>query len=539
MAKFVAIDLDTYLGYNFLTKQYFIVNKNTTTYRTEAEEIEKVLKIVAPNDTFHTVEWLKNYAKEFEELETLAYTISDTGAYISTIQINSYSDYPIELNAEKNKLYIKNTNIVFDLSLNEARSSRISVIQAYYKEHLGLDLSTIDLTDIYNFMINTYTPYVYNLILDTTTDPIYYSNSFACSNWTGKGKSTYQADVNPNEEFSLETIAYIVNVNSSTRAITLSDTIPDTITIGTTISVSNATTILDTYTYSADGNYTVSSIDTDTNTIYTKETISGSYTYNYPIAYLITSSVNIESIDRDTSTVTLTSTVPDSIQVGDIIYIEGTQQTIEGETVSCDGEYIVGNINDNTITLQSQPNTNYTYSTGSYPTISKRLFIGNIESIEKPSSVSTYNITLTSTPQQTLSINAHIVVFYDNSNTYYTINSVEANILTCTYLSGTLKSYTVNYPLLQIPVPYSNILLSVTTSTDEAKLPTGEFMLDDFNQCQEYLGLLDGNTLPTDSVYAKLGAEVGAEDIQIVYRELTPIPVNFLGLYSQVYASEE
>ena len=123
---------------------------------------------------------------------------------------------------------------------------------------------------IYNFMINTYTPYVYNLILDTTTDPIYYSNSFACSNWTGKGKSTYQADVNPNEEFSLETIAYIVNVNSSTRAITLSDTIPDTITIGTTISVSNATTILDTYTYSADGNYTVSSIDTDTNTIYTQ-----------------------------------------------------------------------------------------------------------------------------------------------------------------------------------------------------------------------------------------------------------------------------
>ena len=131
MAKFVLIDADTYLGYNFLIKQYFVVNKNTTTYRTEAEEIRKVLEIVAPDDTSHTVEWLESYAKAFEELETLSYTLSDTGAYISTVQINSYYDYPIELNAEKKKLLIRNTNIVFDLTLNEPVTTRISVMQAY------------------------------------------------------------------------------------------------------------------------------------------------------------------------------------------------------------------------------------------------------------------------------------------------------------------------------------------------------------------------------------------------------------------------
>lgn len=535
MAKFIRIDSDTFLGYNYLTKEFFINNKNTITYRTQASEIRKVLLILAPNDTVHTVEWLNNYAEQLEPLTSLAYTIYDTGAYIATVQINSYSDYPLTLNPEKKKLYIMNTNIIFDLTLSQSRSSRVQIIQAYYKEHLGLDLTIQELSAIYDFLISYYKPHVYNSISDIATTPLCYSNIFACSNYTGQEKSVYQAELNPNQEFTYSTIASITNADSATNTITLSGVIPSSLKEGDTIKITNATTVLDTYTYTADGEYTIASLDIANNTIITKEALTGSYTYNYPIASLVSSSVNITNIYRDTSTIVLTELVPNTIQVGDIIYISGTQQTIEGETISCDGEYVVGSINSNTITVQEQPNTNYTYSDGAYPTISKRNTIGKVYSISETADTNVYNIQLTNTPQQSLSENAHIVVTYNNTETYYTINSIEESSILCAYMSGTLTSYEVDYPLLQVPVPYTNILLSVTSTTNKEVMPLGEFMLDNFEQCIDYLNLLTGNTLPTESVYAQIGAEVGQEEVTIV----EGIPTSFLGLFTAVYPNKE
>lgn len=539
MAKVITVDKDTYIGYNFLIKQFFVVNKNTTTYRDTSTEIKKVLDIVAP-DNVVSVNFLDEYANQLETLDHLYYTLYDTGSHISTIQFNSYDEYPLTLDAEKQKLYIMNTNIIFDLTLNEARASRINIIQSYYKEHLGLSLTSTELTAVYNTLINTYIPHVYNVVDDTTditTSPVYFSNTFAVSNFTNKGKSTYQAELNPNQLYNFPTIAYIVNANSSTNAITLSSTVPNTLFTGSTIVVENATTVLDTYTYSADGTYTIASIDTDTNIIYTKEALSGSYTYNYPILYSISTSVSITDIDRYTSTVTLAEPTPDTIQTGDIVYIEGTQQSVEGETVTADGEYIVGNVQENSITLQSLPNASYTYTEGTYPTLTKRIPIGNIQSIASPSidTPNIYTITLTSTPEQTLTVNSKVVISYNNSYTYYSINSIEENVITCTYMSGTLTEYTVNYPLLQVPEPYEEILVSVTSSTNEKILPVGEFMVDNFNQCKEYLGLLEGNTLPTDSVYANIGAEVG-KSIEV---EGLEFPIEFKGFFSVVYPDKE
>ena len=168
MSRIIPIDSDTYIGYNYLIKKYFINNRDTITYRESSTEAKRVLDIVAPDNVI-TIEILNTLARDLEVLNTLSYTLSDTGAYISTVQLNDYEDYPIELRSETNKLLIRNTNVVFDLTLNEARNSRITVIQSYYKEHLGLDLTFQQLTLIYNFMINTYNPYVYNLILDTPT----------------------------------------------------------------------------------------------------------------------------------------------------------------------------------------------------------------------------------------------------------------------------------------------------------------------------------------------------------------------------------
>ena len=102
MSRIKQVDIDTSVGYNYLIKKYFINNKNTTTYRITIEDTKEVLDIVAPSNSI-TPEILEALANEYEELSTLSYTLSDTGAYISTIQINDYVDYPIELRAEKNK----------------------------------------------------------------------------------------------------------------------------------------------------------------------------------------------------------------------------------------------------------------------------------------------------------------------------------------------------------------------------------------------------------------------------------------------------
>ena len=532
MSRAIIVDSDTSIGYNYLIKKYFITNKNITTYRESATESKRVLDIVAPNNSI-TVEQLTILAEDFETLKSLSYTLSDTGSNITTIQINDYTEYPIELNVENKKLYIRNTNLVFDLTLNEARSSRVAILQAYYKEHLGLNISSQELLLIYNLLISTYTPSVYNLILDTSTTPIYYSNSFACSNFNNKGKLTYQCDFNPYGEFIQETIANIVNVNSSLNSITLSASIPSILKVGDKVIVKNATTVQDTYSYSADGEYTIKSIDTNTNTLYTNEPVQGSYTYNYPLASLVTTSTEIAEISRDTSTITLESTVPYNIQVGDIIYVTGTQQEIEGESVTCDGEYIVGSIENNTIVVQTPPPTNYTRSTGEYPILSKRLTLGNIESISSSTEPNTYNITFIEEPLQPLSVNAQFVIVYNNTETFYSIEEFNNNTIKGLYLSGTLTSYNVQYPILQIPVSKPNFLISITTSTNEAIMPVGEFMVDNFTQCQEYIGLLAGSIIPPNSVYTKLGQEIG-ESISI---EGLP-EITFLGIYSQVYTTE-
>ena len=687
MSRIRQVDIDTYIGYNYLIEKYFISNKNTMTYRATTEEAKAVLDIVAPNNSI-TLEILEALANDYETLSSISYTLSDTGAYISTIQINDYADYPIELRAETNKLIIRNTNIVFDLMLNEDKGTRVAIMQAYFREHLGLSLTMTELIAIYDFMLNTYKPYVYPLILETNTTPIYYSNSFACSNFNNTGKSTYQCDLNPYEQYNNTVIENIglINADSATNTLTFSNTIPDTLKVGDTIIIEGATTVLDTYTYTADGTYTIKTINN--NTIVTKEGLTGSYTYNYPLVYLTNSEMDIESIDRDTSTVTVTNNVPNSVQVGDIVYIKGTEQRVEGISVNCDGEYTIGSISGNTFTTQTPPPTSYTYIP--QPIAYTKLVVSTIESVIKeqsaivtsqtPSgivansliyidipegfkgmytvesvdylnktiylkeqppadytkplnppyatysfltslgtveSISSSRITLTTTPVSvpnsstilvtynntetlyayiskdgnTLTCNyisgeltyyykqemptatkrvyigeaqsiqreetsgtlspyfyitlnsieggiipyTELLVIYNNTETHFITLSISNNTIYCQYLYGSLTEYEVNYPNICVPTPYPEIFISVTASSNEETFPIGEFMVDDFSQCKAYIGLLEGNTIPPDSVYAKLGTEVGSEEVIISISGESPYILNYLGLYSQVY----
>ena len=46
---------------------------------------------------------------------------------------------PICIDCEKSKLYIMNTEIIFDLTLTEGRRNRLDIMQLYYRDTLGLD----------------------------------------------------------------------------------------------------------------------------------------------------------------------------------------------------------------------------------------------------------------------------------------------------------------------------------------------------------------------------------------------------------------
>ena len=125
------------VGYNFKDKYYYVTNTGTSdtkyiTKRSTAEETYNVLEVVASETTspLPTVEEIKALSTTYETLKSLSYTWSDTGSYISTIQINDYEENPITLNAEKSKLYIMNSNTIYDLSLFEDNTvNRYEVIE--------------------------------------------------------------------------------------------------------------------------------------------------------------------------------------------------------------------------------------------------------------------------------------------------------------------------------------------------------------------------------------------------------------------------
>ena len=84
--------------------------------RDTATKTKAVLDIVAPDNTI-TVETLQGLKANPEHLTDVYYTWSDEGDYIHTVQLNTYNDYPLTIDLISKKLYIMNTELIFDLTL--------------------------------------------------------------------------------------------------------------------------------------------------------------------------------------------------------------------------------------------------------------------------------------------------------------------------------------------------------------------------------------------------------------------------------------
>ena len=461
MTRKITIDSDTSISYIYKDKLFEVENKGTITQRkaTGTTEVEiresaqnafNVLQIVTeqqtPIDTTGkvvNVDRLVKLTKTDELLNALSYTYDNTGTYIKTIQFNDYVEYPLVLEAEKGKLYIMNTDFIYDLSLNIEPLRYVADICNFYESHLGLVLYNKTISDknleakylypkvLYDLLTSYYTPNTrYSNTVNTTiqkdtqNDTLKYTNTIYSSNYKGEFPLSYTLTLNPNNKLIPDTTheAHIIQLQEN--IITLTDTVPNYIHIGDTLQLTNVITIVNGTEYSADGNYTVT--DIQDNTITVDRNFSTPYVYEPPTLNICGYKTSIHEISREDNSITLTGNVPDMYLIGDTITVEGTKAAINGQDYSLDGEYTISDVQGHKIIVEEQPLTNYPYGeteAPSTPYVYKTIQAGLIQDI-------TNNvITLEANPIQTLTNSDPVYVRYQDSHVEYaTATSIDENM---------------------------------------------------------------------------------------------------------------
>lgn len=523
--RYIDIDTDTRVGYNFLKSKYYVTNKGTTTYRSTIEEIQKVLHALEITDIEDST--LEEFYTSIENLTDIYYTWSDTGSYIHTIQFNDYKDFPLVLDCEKARIYIMNSTIVFNLTVNEsARNVRVPYLCSWYLSKLGLNITREDMLTFYNLLYSFFTPTVYTLIEPQTeqqelTD-LTYSDTFKLSNFSETSKIVYSGTQNPLNLTTYSNIGDITSIDSVTQTITTTTPIT-TLQVGDKINISNATTTIDETPYSADGTYTIFTLTN--NQIVVEESIPVSYQFQYMKCSLVSSLSDIDEISRDNRTITLQHQVPNSIFTGDTIYIQGTTITTEhGEEISCNGIYTISSIHNKDIVVEEEIPTNYTGSTGQ---LYKLLPLGNITSISSNTIHLQDEITLTNLQGSTIQ-----VLSPDNEVQSYIVSNAVTNTIQVT---TTIENYTPDYPLLREPQPSSEVEINVLESLIEDVFPVGEFILDNFTQAQDYVFTVRPYGITPIPNYI---AEQLYNKVPTTYPITTTVGITsmkLLGLYSRVY----
>lgn len=514
--RYIDIDTDTRIGYNYIKGSYYITNKGYTTYRTTVQEIQSILN--AMNITNIQDSEILALREEIEQVHDIYFTWDDTGSYIRTIQFNDHTYFPLEIDCTKKKIYIRNSNVVYDLDINESmRLVRVPYFCSFYAARVGLQVSNKDMTYFYSLLHSYYTPTVYNQI-NKAGDTIYYGDTFLLSNFNNKSKVVYHGVYNALKGINYSNAASIESIEASPDIITLTEA-NTSIVKGSKIQVINTPNIEG---YNADGYYTVSKV-TD-NALKVSETIPVSYTTPYNTCSIVAEELTITSISREDQTITLSEDVPNTILIGDKITLEGTSTTTPYETVSCDGTYTVFNIEGDTITTQESLPTNYSEGSG---TLFKGIFIGNVLFQEENL------ITLTRAALKTANEGDTIIV--KDSEGYvkgkYTAVSAATDTIT---VEETLEPFTQEYPVLKLGEPSTETLIG-TTYSEVSSFPTGDFLLDTFEQAASYIGTIgEGVPVPTASIKENIYKEVPST-YSIEETDTGITNMKLLGLYSYVY----
>ena len=515
------------VGFNYPKNKFYVTNKDTTTYRTTIEDTLDVLQTLGIDEiTEAQLEFLRD---NWETLDKIYYTWDKTGSFIHSIQFNDWHDYPIIMDCHKAKMYIQNSTTIFDLDTAEsAEIVRIPLIFNFFQQTLGIEISTNILLAVYNMLLSYYNPeaisslYKKYFLTHRCTNQIAprseddkdkearYTGIFQTSNFDNNNPVEYTCTNDPLNNPIPVHIGNIGSINADTNTITLTKPLevidPYTIEVGSKIIVVGASTIVDEETYTLDGTYTISEINSDRTVIVTDETFPTSYDYPYNTCYVLDEApYTISSISRDNNTITVT-TSPDTILVGDTVTVIGADINTTFEDITLDGRYTVSSINkvDNLyeIGVEELIATNFT---GTGATLNKEIFISNIT--EATTSSITLLTKISSLPEKILNnlVGATVSIYNQKLNIREEaiVSSVsrETNVLT---LNMSIHEDMEEFPELQYPTPNPDTSIEVVSSIDTEIMPTGTFIVDDFNEVVLYLSLLKDNknnvipTLPTE-----------------------------------------
>ena len=549
--RIIPIDDDTCVKFDYEKKIYIIENKKTTTTRTSAVNTKYVLDIVAPDNTI-TVEDLNNLATEIIEITDIYYTWEDTGSYIKTVQFDDYAQYPLTVDAERKKLYIMNSPVIFDLELNVEIRHRLEQTRAFYLDTLGLNINLRELRALYctltNYVYNehdlvhpyTYTPNCYNVIEEVGTEEdntysLIYSDTLKLHDYLHRAKADYTCTLNPNKQYTKTKLADILRIEGN--AITLSTTVPTEIHVGSKITLTNTATTVDTTTYSADGTYTVK--DTEANIIYTTENLPSNFAVEFPILNIVAYANPIQEISREKQCITLTNPATDFL-VGDKIIVRGATVTTEYETLQLDGIYSIIGIEYNKVYVEELPLTNYT------PTEPYTAYTYKPIPILSITSITNNILTVAEDIPTTLTVGTAVVETKQDDNMtdlqYATVTGIDQS--SHTVVLDTAWEDNVQHPgVLNKPIPYPNVLTEVADSKNTEVLPNGDFMLDDQEQAIDYLKLLlPEQILPNYENLNNLGnfdnCGKAVSEYYIIHVEDIELTMTCLGLYSKNYKEQ-
>ena len=529
------------VGYNYPLQQYYITNKETTTYRTTLEDIRDVLNTLDITTTDITDTELNTFKNNYETLFNTYYTWEDTGLYIKALQFNEWHDYPLIIDCEKATLYIKNSTTIFNIDTNESLRLIITpTLCNFYKDTLGLEIDTHVMYSYCLLLLSYYSPSRKDVQLlynpkcvniieqkeedDDTTD-YYYTNEFKAVSFDSKAPSTYTCYNNPLNQFNYTPIGNIIALTDNKITLTESintDTYP--IRKGSKLQVQGITETVDNSTYTADGLYTVESIEDTIVTV--SETFPITYSYPLYTCSAIASQYTITSMNRENNSITVAET-PDKVFVGDKIIVQDAVIPDEWGDISLNGEYTISSITQKGIKnsysisslVQNTGNTITLTLSSSIPSLSigdtltleytlSYTTTENTNSTETTNSNSTSSIieSSTATTETTTETVASTISSLLQGNR--TLTNYQSYTISCTVEAISDSTITLNGSIRGITLPNATLIEGITTH---------ESFINEIIVEEQLLTNFEGNAILYKPVFIGEIADINKEDRIITF----------------------
>ena len=516
------VDDNTFVGYDFIQKRFYVKNLDTKTVATDAHEAKAIFDITAPGNTVPVSE-IEKLAVTLEPITDINYTLEDTGKYIKTIYFNNYQDYSIEYNEPY--LFIQGSNEMWDMSSSVGKESVKEFFWSYFTYHIGLEVNLNLMGAIVDYFIKIQSPYVYNVIQprEDISEDLYYTNQFIVNNPNKTSKGEYTGTKNPDNVFSYKGSYQVISFNSIEGYIEVFGR--PVANVGDRIQITGAS--------EPNLEYTIDQIkrnpsNVNNNFIYVNEPIESELTTDsnctmYILAYRIHQIGYGDYIE-------ITGSRGISKIVDNIVYIAGWLNSNDFVADEDDNSFYINygdgdirgpfaitavspnamtptgtTITGGTLTLSDNPGRNYTSKVG--------VENASIE-VRKSYDTNENSITIYSSVSPDFEEDDIFkVVNTEKWNNEYTVDHLEPHPTNPNFYKiwlkydGELERYVdseCNYNGILQERYYSDmILMNMTYSKRADKMPTGEFMFDDNQQFTNYLTMYNIVT-PTSTNYGDL-----------------------------------